>query len=277
MSTNGVSSLVGRLNKTLGGYGKKAQGEKKENKDKFKYKFKKGNNHLLFLTPKGADDPFVENAYHKNLQEVDWYTVPCDEFNKNENCIVCNTVASLKKENFMQQMPVWKPIEQQIENWALVVDIETPESAALGARWAKISKTVMGAVVNWLENLEGDEVPFYDEEQPMKVIVSYDPDENTPAKKYACDKKYIKPYSAEQIQQWKDSAVPFSEVVYSKSSNNLKKLVEDYLIRVEDLATEAQIQDKEVTNEDKGSVEVSEPSDIVKKSTTSRLSSLKKS
>jgi hypothetical protein len=270
MSTaKNVSGLLNRLNSSLKPYGDKTGGAGGKNfkaeREKAILKFKSGNNYLVFFTPTGAEDPFKEWGFHAGLQEVSYYTVPCDKFNKGEECIVCNVVDSLKKQDFKGNMHVWKPIEQQVEYYGLVVNAESAESLAQGPKWVKLAKSIMLSMVAWLNNLEKGEAPFYDIEEPMKVIVTYNPEE-IPQKKYSLDKKNIKPFSADQIQSWLDSIPSIDSLIYSKQATDLKKMVDEYFERIEN----------EVATSPAELAEVADTAEVVETIGNLKLNSLKK-
>jgi hypothetical protein len=237
-----MGSLLNKLDTALG---KKKSGGKidfkalDELKKKSFLKLKEGKNNLVFITPEGAEDPFTFRGYHAGLQEVAYYSVPCDHFNKNEDCTVCKVVDDLKAENYDGNKHLWYPIRQQTEYYAPVIVVDSEATIAEGVKWLKLSKTVMTQLTEWLRNLEKDELPFFSDEESTKVIITYDK-KAAPMEQYKLDKKSYKGFDAQQLIQWRESLKPVSDFIFSKSQTEITKIVDGYFARVS----------KEVENQD---------------------------
>lgn len=204
-------------------------------------KFKEGKNTLLFLIPNGSTEPFTTWGYHKGLQEKDYFTVPCDHMNKDTDCVVCNAIAELKKENSEGNRHLWYPIEQKTEYWAPVIDCESDATMAKGPKWIRISKTIMNAFIEHFKNLEEDEYPFFDKEHPQRVIVNYDKNQ-PPALQYNVSFKPMKDVPSEETYAaWTESIKPVGEYIFSRKQEALNEMVENYFTRVaEALEAEAE-------------------------------------
>jgi len=235
-----ISSLLARLDDKLGT--KKKTGGKKDwaainaaRKNAF-WKAKEGKNQVLIFCPEGAEDPFVFWGFHKNLQEVDYYSVPCDHTNKNEDCVICNVVNSLKDENWEGQRYLWSPIEGKTETYVPVIDLTSAATMAEGPKWFRVSKTIMNAMINSIKNLEEGEVPFFDQSAPMRVTINYDKSA-LPAAQYDTSFKAMKDIpTAEQYAAWASALKPVGEWIFSKSQDEIKKLVDEYFVRMAELA-----------------------------------------
>lgn len=262
-----MGSLLSRLDTALGkkkSVGKIDFKEIDELKKKTFLKLKEGKTNVVFVTPSGAEDPFTFRGYHNNLQETSFWSVPCDHFNKNEECIVCKIVEDLKSQNYDGNKHLWYPIRQQIEYYAPVVVVDSEETIAEGLKWLKLSKTVMSQLTEWLRNLEKDELPFFSDEEPTKVIINYDK-KAAPADQYKLDKKSYKKLDSQKLAVWRENLKPVSDFVFSKSKSEMEKIVDGYFDRIS----------KEVED----SNESSDNSDENKESETkasSKLSYLKK-
>lgn len=230
-----VSGLLSRLDSALGK--KKSGGGKIDFKElaalkaKSFLKLKPGKNNIVFITPKGAEDPFQFWGYHNNLQEVAYYSVPCDKFNKDEECVVCKVVEDLKSENHEGNKHLWLPIREQIEYYAPVVVVDSDATIAEGIKWLRLSKTVMSQLTEWLRNLEKDEEAFYSDSEPQKVIVTYDP-KAAPMEQYKLDKKTFKGFDEQQLETWRDGLRPIKDFILSKSLTEVTKIVDGYFERV---------------------------------------------
>lgn len=241
--TSGILSVMQKLDKALGNKAKGTGGNKdfkdlNEARKKATIKLKEGKNQIAFLLAPGQDDPFVEWGYHQGLQEVSYYSVPCDNHNKNEKCYVCEVVESLKKEDFKKNRHLWAPIEQKIEHYAPVINMESTETIAEGPKWLRLPKSVMFTILEWLRNLEEGEVPFYDEAEPQRIIITYDKTE-VPAKQYSLDKKNMRPFSEQQLTEWKGLIQPISTYIFSKKQEDIKKLIDEYFARIEETVTDS--------------------------------------
>ena len=265
-----MGSLLNRLDSALGK--KKSAGkidfkELDELKKKSFLKLSVGKTNLVFITPKNAEDPFVFRGFHNNLQEISYYSVPCDLFNKNEACTVCKVVDDLKAESYDTNKHLWFPIRQQIEYYAPVVVVDTEATIGEGIKWLKLSKTVMSQLTEWLRNLEKEELPFYSDEEATKVIVNYDK-LAAPMEQYKLDKKSYKGFTEQQLAGWRESLRPVSDFIFSKSQADITKIVDGYFERVSK-EVEPQSDSEETqteTNQDKK----------VEAKTESKLSFLKK-
>lgn len=262
-----VESLLSRLDAALGKKktanpaGRVDFKELKALKDKSFLKLKEGKNNLVFITPKDAADPFTFWGFHNNLQEVNYYSVPCDHFNKNEECLVCKVVDDLKEKGSELNNSIWYPIRQQIEYYAPVVVVDSEATIAEGVKWVRIAKSVMTQFTEWIRNIEKDELPFYSDDEPQKIIISYTKGV-APADQYKLDKKNYKAFSEEQLTEWRDSLKPLSTFILSKSEKEMNKIIDGYFERV---AKDVEDVEEEETSENTTEAPI-----------TNKLSSLKK-
>jgi len=237
-----VAGLLARLDKTLNknkGKNKKDWKAINEARNKIMFKPKEGKNEIMFLTPAFGQDPFTEWGFHNNLQETSYYSVPCDLFNSNTPCIVCETVEELKKDWDTNKL-LWSPIEQKLEYYAPLINLETAATIAEGPKWMRVSKTIMNQLVEWLKNLEEDELPFYDAVKPSRVLINYDKKE-LPQSQYKLERKDLKhKFSEDQIAEWAGAVIPISEYILPKSQDEIKKIVDDYFKRVYDAVADSQ-------------------------------------
>jgi len=282
-----VSELLSRLNKTL----KKEKDSKKNNssfdelkklKEKDFYKMQEGVNKFVFITPANTEDPFKEWAYHAGLQEVSWYTNPC-MVNFNKECTICNAIKSLQKD-YEKNRGIWYPIRQQFEYYAPVINVESSETIAEGVKWLRLTKNPMSTMFDWLKNLEKDELPFYSDEEPQKVLITYNPSA-IPAEKYKLDKKNSKPFSEDQLDEWRSSIRPITDYFTATSEDRLSKMLDEYLIRIEEAIINSQDDDGEEVKKSEETKVVSkkpvetkeddEEEEKVTKKASSRLASLK--
>lgn len=240
-----VSTVLARLDKTLHknkNKNQKSYKEQNEERKKSFIKFHEGKNSIALLIPDGKKDPFFEWGYHTGLQEVSYYSVPCDKFNKGEKCIICDLVDNLKQD-WEKNKHLWMPIQQKVEVYAPVVCLDSDKTIAEGPKWVKLSKTIMEVIFNWLNNLESDEFPPYYEEEPQKIIVTYDP-EAQPKDKYKVDKKNMKAFSSSQLTEWKEMITPITDLMFSKTQEEVTKIVDEYLQRISDMLSEAEEEEK---------------------------------
>lgn len=258
MSNKDVSSLLAKLDSSLNrkkGAGKKDWAAINEARKKAFFKPQQGKNQILVLTPTGSSDPFTIWGYHNNLQEVSYYSVPCDNFNKGEECVICNVVESLKKENWEGNKHLWMPIEQKTEYYAPIINLETSATIAEGVKWMRVSKTIMNQMVESLKNLEEGEVPFFDAENPQRIIINYDKNQS-PSAQYTLQFKELKgAVSAQQIADNAGIVTPVSEYINSKSQEEIKKLVEEYFNRIAEVVEES-IEGNKAEIEEKAAVQV---------------------
>ena len=205
------------------------------------FKAKKGKNNLLFLKTEQTGDPFLEWGFHKNLLDPAWKGVPCSKFNKNETCLACTVVEDLKKSNWKGNMPLWKPIEQKVEFYSPVIDLD---DLAAGLQWYRYGKSVLSQMQNWLINLEEDESPFYELTAPEKVIVTYDPDAD-PALMYKLDKKSLKTLP-ENIEELLKGIKPLTELItFEKTEEEMGDLLNTYMSQAEAALEEAEEKNEE--------------------------------
>ncbi len=255
-----ISRLKGMTSQAKGGGGMKY------------FKAKKGKNNLLFLTTEQTGDPFLEWGFHKNLMDPAWKGLPCSKYNKNETCLVCNVIEDLKKENWKGNFPLWKPIEQKIEFYSPVIDLD---DVAAGLQWYRYGKSVLSQMQNWLINLEEDETPFYDLEAPEKIIVSYDPDAD-PALMYKLDKKALKTLP-ENIEELMKEIKPLAEVItFEKTPEEIAELLQNYMSNAEEILEEVEKKnvEKEAEEKEEETEETEEAEE--EKPKKGKLSSLKK-
>lgn len=231
-----VQSLLQRLDSALGKK-KPGQGGKIDYKElaslkaKLFLKLKEGRNSIVFITPEGAEDPFVFSGFHSGLQETAYWSVPCDKFNKEEECLVCKVVDDLKAENFEGNKGIWLPIRQQTEYYAPVIVVDSEATIEEGVKWLRLSKTIMTQLTEWLRNLEKDEQPFYSDDEPQKVIINYDK-KASPMEQYKLDKKNYKSFKEEKVAAWRAELKPVSDFIISKSLTELTKIVDQYFLRI---------------------------------------------
>ena len=278
---NQVSALLARLDNAIGK--KNKTGGKKDwaainaaRKAAF-WKPKEGKNTILVLTPSFGEDPFTFWGFHKGLQEVDYYSVPCDHFNKSEDCLVCNVVKGLKEDGWEANKHLWMPIEQKTETYAPIIDFTSAATIAEGPKWFRVSKTIMDQIINSVNNLEDGELPFYDETQPQRLIITYDKTQ-LPATMYSVAFKDMKDVpTAEQFAEWKSKIQSVGDYIFSKSQDEIKKIVDEYFVRVAtelDQAEESQTADTDAPFE--GGETVEADASPAKTTAKSKLDKLKK-
>ena len=192
MSTNNIGSLLERLDKVVGK--KKEQNktdwkELAELKKKSFTKLKPGKNQIA-IVPLDSQDPFVIWGYHNSLQETSFWSVPCEAYNKDKECIVCNVIEELKKEDEKGNKHIWYPIRQQFEFYVPIINLESEETQKEGVKWLRFGKLIMGQFKEWLSNTDEDEEPFYSDEEPQKIIITYDKSA-APADMYKLDRKSV--------------------------------------------------------------------------------------
>lgn len=234
-----LSQTLARLEKmTSRPTAKKQDGESRN----LFYSKKDGKNNLLVLPIPGTTDPFFSLGVHKGLLEVPYHTIECPLYNDDEECIVCDTVVTLKKDNFKGNMPIWKPIEQTIQYASPVLDLD---DVSAGVQWWIYPRTVLTGFTNWLVNLEEDESPFYDLEnfQLEKIIVNYDKDAPA-ADKYSLDKKIAKlaplGITKDIIQESLASLPELRKILKSKKApEEVANLLGEYLERMTTETAEA--------------------------------------
>ena len=234
-TTNQVSGLLAKLEN---GLNKKKTGGKKdwaainEARKKAMWKPKEGKNQVLVLTPAFGEDPFTFWGYHQGLQEVDYYSIPCDHKNKDEKCVVCEVVDSLQADNWAGNKYLWMPIELKSETYVPVIDLTSPATMAEGPKWWRVSKTIMNQMVENLKNLEDGEFPFFNHEHPQRILITYNKNE-APATQYSVQFKDMKDVpTAEQYAAWSSTIQPIGEYIFSKSQEEAKKLVDEYFVRM---------------------------------------------
>ena len=237
------------------------------------YKVKKGKNNLIILPTPQTEDPFLEWGVHKNLLDVAWKDVPCNKYNKNEECLVCQVIEDLQKDNWKGNFPIWKPIEKKIRYFSPIVDLD---DIKLGVQWWGYGKSVLSQLENWMTNLEDEETPFYELESIEKVIVSYDPDAD-PSLMYKLDKKNLPAnlVTMEQLEVWVASVKPLVELMtFELSGEKLAEALDDYTQAIQKKLEEEAANPTETTEEPTGE---EAPKEEKKEATkTSKLSTLKK-
>jgi hypothetical protein len=229
-----VESLLSRLDSALGKNKAKNRVDFKELaelKKKSILKLEPGKNNIVFITPEGAEDPFTFWGFHNSLQEVAYYSVPCDQFNKNEDCMVCKVIEDLKAENHEGNKHIWYPIRQQTEYYAPVINVESDKTIADGIKWLRLSKSIMSQLTEWLRNLEKDELPFFSDDEPQKIIVTYNKGA-APMEQYKLDKKNYKGFAEQQLADWRGSLKPIGDFILSKSQTEITKIVDAYFERI---------------------------------------------
>lgn len=233
-----VASLLAKLDAAMG---KKKSAQKidwAEAKKAF-WKPKDGKNQIAVITPEGLSDPFVSWGYHKGLQEVEYYSVPCDKMNKDEHCVICEVVDQLKAENWEGNKHLWMPIEQKIDTYAPIIDLSSAATIAEGAKWMRVSKTIMLQMIESLKILEEGEVPFFDLENPQRLIISYDKTQ-APASQYNVSFKDMKDKDIiAKMVEASHNIRPVGDFIFSKSQDSNKKLVEEYFARISNVLEES--------------------------------------
>jgi hypothetical protein len=193
------------------------------------YKAKPGKNNIIVLPTPQTGDPFLEWGTHKNLLDVSYKDIACNKHNKGEECLICQVVDDLKKQDWKGNFDVWKPLELKIRYFSPVIDLDDLEA---GVKWWGYGKSVLGQFENWLLNLEEDEKPFYDTENPEKIIVNYNPD-GAPTEMYKLDKKSTKTLGKEQNEAWAETVKPLNEVMtYEMPQEKVVKALEEYMDKV---------------------------------------------
>jgi hypothetical protein len=225
--TSVLSDTLKRLSQmTSRNQPKKGNDGQKQNKF---FKAKPGKNNLLILPTPFTGDPFLEWAGHQNLLEVNFHTIPCNKINKDLDCIVCDTVDQLRADNWKGNFPIWKPLEAKISFYSPIINLDSLED---GVQWWRYGSTVLNTFTTWLQDLEGDELPFYDINRLEKIIVTYDKDADA-AKMYSVNKKEAKKdkdYDPSKIKGWVESIQPLAEVLPSGPSNEeIASLLEVYI------------------------------------------------
>lgn len=191
---------------------------------------KPGKNNVLVFPTKETGDPFLTWGEHKSLQDVAWKAVPCDKKNKGEECIVCQVVKDLQDQNWKGNFKIWKPIEMKLRYFSPVVDLDDIEA---GLQWWGYGKSVLGQFENWLINLEEGELPFYDADEPEKIIVSYDKNAD-PSLMYKLEHKAFKGIT-DEIKALAAGIKPLADVMkFSKSKEELAELLEAYMAKIQD-------------------------------------------
>ncbi len=203
------------------------------------FKPKQGKNNLVALPriiESGYSDPIYEWGVHKNLLDQPFMTVDCDLFNHRTDCIICECVKDLKQANFKDNMYLWKPMEQQVQYFSPIVDLD---DISAGVQWWRYGRTVLSQFTTWLSNLEEGETPYYDIDNPEKIIVSFDKNA-TAMEMYKLEHKALKlPFSKQQFEDYASSVKPLPEllrqrhtqedqsVLVSKLMDRLKEEIEN--------------------------------------------------
>lgn len=191
------------------------------------FKAKPGKNNLLVLPTPFTEDPFLEWGTHKNLLDVSYKDVACVKHNKGEECVICQVVDDLKKQNWKGNYNLWKPLELKIRYYSPVINLDEVEA---GIQYWGYGKSVLSQFENWLLNLEEDEKPFYTTAQPEKIVVTYNP-EGAPTEMYKLDKKLLsKAYSTSQNEEWAEQIKPLKEVMtYEMPQEKVLEALEKYM------------------------------------------------
>ena len=182
------------------------------------FKPKQGKNNLVAL-PRiidgGYSDPIYEWGVHKNLLDQPFMTVDCDAFNHRTDCVICDCVKDLKQANFKDNMFLWKPMELQVQYFSPIIDLD---NITEGVQWWRYGKSVLSQFSTWLTNLEEEETPYYDINNPEKIIVAFD--KNAPAMEmYKLEHKALKlPFSKQQFEDYAASVKPLGEILRQRHS-----------------------------------------------------------
>jgi hypothetical protein len=196
------------------------------------FKMKEGKNNIMILEVPFSEDPFMPWAGHKNLLDQEWMEIHCDLHNHNKECIVCDVVDSLKKQDWKGNMPLWKPIEQKIKHFSWVIDLDDTDK---GPQLWSYGKSVSSQFETWLANLEEEETPFYLKDNPEKIVVTFDKNK-TAMEMYKLDKKVLKPFAASQYEDWQSKTKSLPDIFdrYAKSQEDISELVDRYTLRMQE-------------------------------------------
>jgi hypothetical protein len=224
MSTN-LSKTLERLAK-MNSTGKSSQGVN------LFFKPKEGKNNLIILPSPATGDPFFEYGTHKNLfADIPYKDVPCDNFNYNEECVVCQVVTDLQRQNWKGNYNIWKPLELKKRFYSPVIDLDNPNE---GVKWWSYGKSVLAQFTTWLQNLDPGETEFYNPENLEKIIVTYNPSAS-PNDMYKLDKKPFKGFSKDQIEEWQGAIKPINEVLTQRyPKDEVVQLIEEYMVRIQE-------------------------------------------
>lgn len=205
------------------------------------FKAKAGKNNIVVLPTPQTGDPFLEWGTHKNLLDVSYKDIACNKHNKGEECVICQVVEDLKKQNWKGNFEVWKPLELKIRYFSPIIDLDDLEG---GVKWWGYGKSVLSQFENWLINLEEDEKAFYDVSSPEKIIVSYNP-EGAPTEMYKLDKKTTKAFGKELNDKWALEIKPLTEVMsYEMPQEKVVKALEDYMEKTQSLIDSTETADE---------------------------------
>ena len=235
MENQNVTSTLARLAQMT----QKAEKKGTTASTKF-FKPKPGKNNLVLLPTPLTGDPFMEWHTHKNLLEKPFMDIQCDKLNKGDDCLICQVVEDLQKQNWKGNFPIWKPLEVKTRYYAPVIDLDHVEE---GVQLWGFGTSVLKQFETWLLNLDEGEVPFYETTAPQKIIVSYDPSA-APADMYKLDKKPFKPFAAEQVATWSSSIRPLKEVFGAgKSKDEIATALSKYMERMKEQVASATPED----------------------------------
>ena len=206
------------------------------------FKAKPGKNNIIVLGTPQTGDPFLEWGTHKNLLDVSYKDIACHKHNKGEECLICQVVDDLKKQNWKGNYEIWKPLELKIRYFSPVIDLDDIDA---GVKWWGYGKSVLSQFENWLVNLEEGETAFYDVAAPEKIIVSYNP-EGSPTEMYKLDKKSVKGFGKELNATWDSTIKPLNEVMtYEMPQEKIVAALEAYMEKVKDQVAAATVEEEE--------------------------------
>lgn len=212
------------------------------------FKAKTGKNNILVLGTPQTGDPFLEWGTHKNLLDVSYKDIACNKHNKGEECLICQVVDDLKKQNWKGNFEIWKPLELKVRYFSPIIDLDDIDA---GVKWWGYGKSVLTQFENWLINLEDGETPFYDAETPEKVIVTYNP-AGAPTEMYKLDKKTTKAFGKELNESWDANIKPLKEIMtYEMPQEKVVKALEDYMEKVKEQVASATTDSEEVAPPEK--------------------------
>lgn len=193
------------------------------------FKAKDGKNNLLLLPTPFTGDPFLEWGTHKNLLDKPYMDIACTKHNKNEECLICDVVEDLKRQNWKGNFNIWKPLELKLRYFSPIIDLDNVQD---GVQWWGYGKSVLTQFQAWLMNLEDDEKAFYETDSPSKIIVNYNSGAAA-ADMYKLDKKPLKAFDIATNEKWAESIKPLHEIFrINKTQEEIAECLDRYMQRM---------------------------------------------